>query len=271
MATDTQSNDRFGAEEKKSGGGCSTVIIGCLVTTVVLAAIACGLGYYVYINLRSWGADLVQTALIAGIEDTDLPVEQKEGMKQQIKRVTTAYKEGDIGFDQIGEIVEKLSKSPAFTAIPVEIARVKYVEPSGLSDEEKADAVLQLQRVARGAFEEKISEDELKNAMDGHIADIEPDGNLQFREDVSDEQLREFITELKDLADSKQIPDENFNVDLAAELKKAVDEVLEGKTAEAANLQIEVPDEPSMELQPSSEMPANLLDAPPAVDGATAE
>ncbi|MGY8771150.1 MAG: hypothetical protein ACKVH8_22280, partial [Pirellulales bacterium] len=43
---------------------------------------------------------------------------------------------------------------------------------------------------------------------------------------VTDEELREFIAECKRIADEKEIPDENFIIDLTAELKKAIDNVL---------------------------------------------
>ncbi|MEW4561682.1 hypothetical protein AB1K70_04105 [Bremerella sp. JC770] len=238
------SNDQFTVEEpKKSGGGCTTAIIGCLVVCLVLAGVACGVGYYVYINIGVMAANLAESQLNGVIDEFDLPEDQKTGMKEQVSRVAQGYRDGDISMEQLGSVAENILESPAFTAVPVEIARSKYIEPSGLSDEEKADAKKQLQRIAQGAFEKKISEDELKAMLDGRIADEQPDGNLQFRDNVPDEDLRELITAAKDLADQKGVGDQNYEIDLAAELKKAVDRALLGPGGDD-ELEIEIPETP---------------------------
>jgi len=238
------SSDQFTVEEpKKSGGGCTTAIIGCLVICLVLAGLACGLGIYGWMNRVMLGANIAESVANSMIDESDLPEEQKVRMKEQTSRLAKGVRDGDITLEQVGQVGEKIAESPAMTAIPVEVARAKYIEPSGLSDEEKADAKKQLQRVAHGAFEEKISEEELKGLLDGRIADEQPDGNLQFRENVPDEDLRELVTAAKQLADDKGIPDQNYEVDLAAELKKAVDEVLLGSPEEKGP-EIEIPDTP---------------------------
>ncbi|PQO25458.1 hypothetical protein C5Y96_24255 [Blastopirellula marina] len=237
------SNDQFTVEEpKKSGSGCTTAIIGCLVVCLVLAGVACGVGYYVYINIGVMAANLAESQLNAVIDEFDLPEDQKSGMKEQVSRVAQGYRDGDISMEQLGSVAEHILESPAFTAVPVEIARSKYIEPSGLTDEEKAEAKKQLQRVAHGAFEKKISEDELKALLDGRIADEQPDGNLQFRDDVPDEDLRDLTAAAKALADEKEVADQNFEIDLAAELKKAVDKALLGTDDE--ELDIEIPEAP---------------------------
>ncbi len=239
------SNDQFTVEEpKKSGGGCTTAIIGCLVVCLVLAGVACGVGYYVYLNFGIMAANLAESQLNSAIDEFDLPEDQKKGMKEQVSRVAKGYRDGDISMEQLGGVAENILESPAFTAVPVEIARSKYIEPSGLSDEEKADAKKQLQRIAHGAFEKKISEEELKALLDGRIADEQPDGNLQFRDDVPDEDLRDLIVAAKELADEKEVADQNFEIDLAAELKKAVDKALLGPSEEEEELQIELPETP---------------------------
>ena len=238
------SNDQFTVEEpKKSGGGCTTAIIGCLVVCLVLAGIACGLGIYGWMNRVVIGASIAESVANGMIDGSDLPEDQKTRMKEQTSRLAKGVRDGDITIEQVGQVGEKIAESPAITAIPVEVARSKYIEPSGLSDDEKAEAKKQLQRVAHGAFEEKVSEEELKALLDGRIADEGSDGNLQFRENVPDENLRDMTSAAKKLADEKGVPDQNFDIDLAAELKKAVDAVLLG-TPEEEELQIEIPETP---------------------------
>lgn len=228
--------EQFTVEESKkpSEGGCTTAMIGCLVVMLVLSAVACGLGYYAYVNFGVLVANLAESQANTFIDSWDLPEQQKTGMKEQISRVAESYREGEISAEQVQQVMEKLTDSPAMSVLPVEMARSQYIAPSGLTDAEKADAQRQLRRVAHGVFEKIISQEELDNLLEGHISETKSDGTTEVRPRLTDEELKAFIAASRELADSRQIPDEDFQVDLAAELKKAVDEVLLGVSAESA-------------------------------------
>lgn len=239
------SSDQFTVEDqKKSGSGCTGWIIGCLVVCLILAAIACGVGYWIYSNAGGWAADFAETAINDAIDESELPEEQKVAMKEQVSRLTQGYRDGDVTLEQLAQIGEKLQDSPVMTAIPVEVVRSTYLAKSGLTEEQKAEATKQLQRVAHGMFEKKITEEELKTLIDGRLGDVGPDGEIKFRNDVSDEELLEFTKAAKELADSKDIPDQNYEIDFAAELKKAVDEVLLGHSNEIEDIDIDLPELP---------------------------
>lgn len=230
------SNDQFTVEDntRSGGSGCTTIVIGCLVVCLILAGIACGVGYYFYAttNWNALVANVVEPEIKRIINDTDLPEDQKEGMNEQVTRLADGYRDGKITFVQLKQVGDRILKSPIITAIPVEVARVSYIEPSGLSDEEKANATKQLERVAHGMFEKKIDDKELDALVEGRIADKNKEGKLEFRKKVTDEQLREFVTACQELADSKEIPDQNYQIDFAKELKEAVDSALAGKPVE---------------------------------------
>jgi len=57
--------------------------------------------------------------------------------------------------------MDELAKSPVMQSIVISAVESAYVEPSGLSAEEKQAAHLTLQRVLRGVFEQKIKEGDL--------------------------------------------------------------------------------------------------------------
>lgn len=235
-------SDQFSVEEpKKSGGGCTTVIIGCLVVSLVLAAVVCGVGYYIYLNATTMVANFVESQANELIDKSDLPDDQKQEMKTQISRVAKGYRDGDITLEQVGQIGEKIGESPAFTAIPIEVARSQYILPSGLTEEQKAELTKELERVAHGMFEKKIDEEELKTLLDGKVADLDAEGELKFRDKVTDEELLSLSEAAKTLADEKGIPDQEYKIDLAAELKKAIDEVLKGHSDEVGDINIDMP------------------------------
>lgn len=118
--------------------------------------------------------------------------------------------------------------SPILHVGMVMLAEEKYVKPSGLSDEEKADARRTLDRLARGVHEKKISETELEQ-VGAPITVTKPDGSTELKETVTDEELRAFLKLARDKADEHEVPDEPFDVNIAEELEKAIDSALEQK------------------------------------------
>lgn len=213
--------------EPQQGGGSAApkILLGCLVTFVVLAIIGCGVGYYLISNLKSYGVKFIASAVTQVIDESQLPEEEKVGMKEQIDRVSNGYASGEINDEQLGKIFENLSTSPAMSAIPVIVIESTYLKNSGLSDEEKADAKKQLDRAAHGLFEKTITMDDLDPAME-KIAERGDDGKWQVKPEVTDEELKEFIAETKTICDEHNIPNEDFKVDIVAELKKAIDDAL---------------------------------------------
>jgi len=196
-----------------------------LIAAVVLVAL-CGVGaYYVYTNLQEIGAKVAREAAVAVIEGLELPVEEKREVIAQIDRVVDEYRAGHITLQEVGSVFEELANSPLMGLIMVYAATEKYVEPSGLSDEEKEDAKRIFQRIARGLTEEKISGEDLEAALD-HVSTTSETGERQLSESVSDEQLQSMLEECNRVADEAGIPDEDFEIDVAREFKRAVDRAL---------------------------------------------
>ncbi|TWT34500.1 hypothetical protein [Blastopirellula retiformator] len=213
------------APQKSGGSAVPKVLLGCLVAIIVLVVIACGVGYYVLSNLKSMGVDLVAGVATQAIDDSQLPEDQKVGLKEQIDRVATGYKSGEISDEQFGRIFENLQDSPVISAIPVMVIQSSYIQNSGLTDEEKADAKKTLDRAAHGLFEKTITMEELDPAME-NVATRDAEGDWEIKQNVTDEELKAFITDTKKVCDEHGIPDEDFQVDIVAELKKAIDDAL---------------------------------------------
>ncbi|MBI1368272.1 MAG: hypothetical protein GC162_06420 [Planctomycetes bacterium] len=102
-----------------------------------------------------------------------------------------------------------------------------HVYGSGLSDEQKKDAAIQLRRVARGYAEGKIS----KSDLDPHwqkisIPDPDKPGERKMKEHLTDSEILAFIEDMRTEADKAGVPNELYKIDFATEMKKAVDEVI---------------------------------------------
>ena len=214
-------------EAPKSGCGCgSCLILACAL--VVLGVVACGIGgWYVVKKTPDWARE----RLVTMVDGSDLSPEDKRVVTEQIDRVVTEYKAGNVTFEELGKIVEEFAQSPVLTLMMSKFALEAYIKPSGLSDEEKAEAELTLQRVARGVFEKKIAPEDLEAAMD-HISTKQPDGSRQMKEQPSDEDLRKMLAECKRRADEAEVPNEPFEVNIGEEFKKSIDKVLNNGSVE---------------------------------------
>lgn len=83
-----------------------------------------------------------------------------------------------------------------------------------------------MQRVLRGASENKISRSEIEAAMDAVMVESS-EGNKQLKDTLTDDELRSFLGQLKQLADGAEIPDASFEVKISEEFRKAVDRALQ--------------------------------------------
>ena len=207
--------------KKRAGCGCSSCFGGCAMASLVVAILFVVGGLLVWKMLPGWTHD----ALVAAVEDSELSDEDKQSVVAQLDRVYDEYESGRLSMHQLGRLAEHIGESPLFTRALAYAAMENYIQPSGLSDEEKQNAERTLQRVARGVFEEQIEQRRLDPALD-YISTEDSQGQRQFNESVSDEDLREMLAACRRLADNAGVPDAPFDVDIGGELKRAVDETL---------------------------------------------
>lgn len=202
--------------------GC---LIGCLVTFVLGVGLCAGVVWYVMSHAKAIASNMARGIIVNAVENSELDEEEKQAIIAQVDRVADKYKSGEISTEDLGRIMEELAESPLVGAIMIYSIEAKYVVPSGLSDEEKLQARVTLQRVLRGVCEETIDPKELDPLME-HVTIEMPDGSRQLKETVTDQELREFLAECKRKADEAEVPDEPFEVKISEEFRRAVDKAL---------------------------------------------
>lgn len=208
--------------------GLKTCLIGCLILFLIALCVCGGVAWYVYANLdhfKSMMSDATRNAIVSGIQESDLDEEEKQAVVAQVDRVVEQYKSGEITTQQLGRVMEELAQSPLMGVILIYSIEAKYIQPSGLSADEKDQARRTMQRALRGVLEEKIRQEELETAMD-YVSVKDANGSRQLKNSVSDDDLRAFLAELKERADSAEIPDEPFEVKIGEEFRQAIDRAL---------------------------------------------
>jgi predicted negative regulator of RcsB-dependent stress response len=234
MANDPQQfrvqDDRFDgspaapvAPRKKSA--VSTCLTGCLIVFIVMLVLGVIAAWWIWNNAASLAASAGSTVAKEAINQTDLPQAEKDEIFVQIDRLADAGREGKLTLQQLSTFFQEFSRSPLMTTLAMSMVDKKYIEPSGLNDEEKAEARVTVQRFMRGAIDEKISQADVKKAM-APVSTEKPDGNLELKESVTDDELKAFLATAKAEADAAEIPAQVEAVDPSDEFKRLVDQTL---------------------------------------------
>jgi hypothetical protein len=199
---------------------------------------------YVAANLESWIVGLGREAIVAMINESEIPAEEKAEVITQVDRVVTAYKVRKINQSDLEKALHELGDAPAMKVLVLYGLDKEFLTSTGLSEDEIAAGRRAYERALRGVYEDKFTTEDLYAALPLD-ADAMPDtGSNQDSKNAgenitlvanskpksdADDNIREAIAKLKLLADNAGIPDEPFRLDIGDEVKKIVDHLLEGK------------------------------------------
>jgi len=191
------------------------IIFGVLFLCVIIGAV------YVAMHFKEWAADFAYMAAQEIVTDSGLPENQRTAILAEIRQLGDDYKTGKVSTEELARVAQTISESPLIPLAGVQFARHKYIEPSDMSEKEKGEAVLAVQRFARGVYEKKIPKEDVDNTM-MPIADQKPNGSWKMKESPTRMELDQFIANAKARADAAMIPHEPFDLDIAEELRKAI-------------------------------------------------
>lgn len=204
------------------------ILQGCLIVLAIIVVIV-GVGlFWVYMNWRSWTASAMVEVTKAALVEFDLPQDQQQAIVAEIDRVAQDFKDKKISPQDLIRIMEQIAESPLLPIAGVIAAEKQYIEPAAMPQEEKADAVRSLQRLARGVHEKTIPKEAIEDVIKP-IVTINPGGGWKFKQQATLEEVRQFIENAKSRADAANVPDEPYTIDIATELRKAIDRGL-GRT-----------------------------------------
>ena len=222
------SDDRFEIEppqyyeETKSSGGC---LKGCLIVLIVIVILGVIVGFWVAMNLKGWVADIGSEAIGQMIDESEWPEQEKGEVKVEVDRLADAFRKGEISGDQLAIIMEQIIESPLWTTMAVAAIEKKYVENSGLNEEEKQAGRVDMRRFLRGMVTKQLSEEDFDTAI-SKLAVKDDKGLWEMKESATDEELRELFAVVKEKVDAAEIPPEVEDVDPSDEMKRIIDEAL---------------------------------------------
>ena len=215
------------AQPRASGGNWIITLLliggGVLLLGSVLVV---GAVWWAVSSLEGFVVDLGREGMVAMVQESDLPAQEKDEVTVQIDRVVAAYKAGHIDQTDLERLMTRLDESPAMAYIAWAGVEQLYLDELELPAADEARSRLAFQRALYGMSTGKIDEDKLYEAMPNEEA---------FDRALSDEpeRARELFLKgtdkLQALADEAGVPPEAPAVDVSEALKKLIDEMLAKK------------------------------------------
>jgi hypothetical protein len=194
-----------------------------------LGGVVCIAGVcYVASNLDKWVVGIGREALVAVINDSQLPPSEKGEVITQVDRLVTAYKERKINQADLERVFTELQDAPALKALTLYGVENDYFANTKLTADEIEQGRRTFQRALRGVYEGQISDETFYAALPGDGEQVRL-ASTNSADSSADDDLRETLVKLKVIADNAQIPDEPFQLDIGDEVKKLVDKALAGK------------------------------------------
>ncbi len=200
---------------------------GCLIAVVVVVLIIVGAGIFVAKNFKSWAAEGITAAMSMMIEESDLPEVERTEIIEILNQVKEEYLAGDITIEELGHILEAMTSCPAIAMGIVIQFEASYVAISSLSDGEKNEATLALNRFAQGLTNGLIGWEEIEDII-APISETDAEGKQTLKDpgSVTDGEIREALAAVKRAADNAGISEELVEVDISESFRTTIEEAL---------------------------------------------
>ncbi len=249
------------------------LLVGCGVVLAILVILAAIGGYIVATNWRSWTASTSTKMIDSMLTEAQIDPAEHAEIMVHINSVMERFENKEITVEQIGRIVEELAESPVIPAALVIGLDKLYITSSGLPEEERTQARIDLTRFTQGLFDESIEPKAIDEVLEPVITNtpdkddiklnlkLDENGRtitaLRSADEVSDEELRTLIATAKAKADEAGVGPTPPPVDLSDEIERAIGIALGEITPEPSepNELPEIPDTPDTSDEPVPALP----------------
>ncbi|MBK7404014.1 MAG: hypothetical protein IPJ41_05145 [Phycisphaerales bacterium] len=213
------------------------IVAGCLIALGVVVVLLVIGGIIVAMNWRNWTGRGLHAIAQKSIAQSSLPIEEQNQVMAVIDNFTAEFEAGKVSAGQFGEVFKQFGESPIVPAMIVAGIQTEYIDKSTLTDEEKAEGSKDLSRFVHGVRNGQISQTKIDDVTQPIAAPLGSNSkfaihsnnvNIELKkpEDVTPEELKEFLGNAKAEADKAGVADEKFIIDWSDELQKVIDKAL---------------------------------------------
>jgi len=214
------------------------MLFGCLAVLGLIVVIGIIALVWVANSWRGWMAGGIEQTLTAVLTEAEMEEGERIEIMAHVETLMDRFRAEDVTLEELGRVVERLAESPLVPAALVMAFDELYVNGSELPEEEKAQARIELARLAQGLYEETIEPTAVQEVLEP-ISTTTPDHNdidldidfgeegkrieaLRSADEVSLEDLRTVIAAAKAKADEAGVSETPIEIDLSDEVAVAI-------------------------------------------------
>ncbi len=203
---------------------------GCLVAVIIVVVMMIIGGVLVAINFKKWSSSLVVAAFNTVVDVSEIPATEKVEIKEIIAQVRTEYLAGNVTMEEVGQLLSDFETNPAIAMGMVMQFEAVYVKGSSLTDEQKEDARVTLNRISQGLVTGVLAWRDVEPIVDA-VSDVNSSGNRTFRQasSVRESEVLGAIESARKIADDAGIGSGFVEYDISDEFKRSIEKTL-GRT-----------------------------------------
>ena len=202
-------------QEEKSSSVAKILGMGCL-TLFLLAGLAT---FYVVKNIKGIGAEFVQMGAEAILDETLLPAEDKNQLKEVLDDLVDDFKNDKISQDEFAAMIDSLAEGGLIPAMGLRFFEVTYLNSVDLSEEDIEKYAQILSRYRWGIIREEINSSSQRYSEIIDIITIENGDAIEFKKSLNLDELKSCIDIMAEVAEENEIPDQYFELNLADEIR----------------------------------------------------
>ena len=195
---------------------------GCMGIVFIGILMLFGIGFWAWIQSPQWFATLVNNRIETGVIHSSIPETEQTEIMTIVHEMTKRFEERTIVWKDLPDIIESVSKSE-FAPIAFSIfIEATIISPSGLTDAEKKHAHQQLLRLQWAESNELIPNEKMDEIWSVIAGNRNEAKSIHLKNDLSDEEIRQFFNKTETTLDAFEVPLEPFNFDPSDALFEAM-------------------------------------------------
>ena len=211
--------------------------IGCIIAVVLVIIAGCiSLPYLT----RSGTALMLEQTAETLSNELKLPPQEKEAVTEKFNTLAQKVRDGEVDLKQLESLSKLLADGPLPTIVMARVVETRYLEASGLPEEEKQAGITTLTRFAHGVIIGLITPDEA-DAIEEIMFEIPADSEAKeesdageatsyrdkkLKESMTDEDLAKLLGDMKTAADKFGVAEDVAKPDIAHVIQVAIDKVI---------------------------------------------
>jgi len=195
-------------------------------TLILLSVLAVAGVWYAVSSFEGWMVGLGREGVVAVVNGSQLPGQEKTEVVAQVDRVVAAYKAGQLTSEDLDQLLVDLGDTPVIAYISFYGIDDQYLSDTTLPAGEQDDLRRAYRRALYGLTAKKIDIEDFHATFPD---DYEYDRAVGFSAERANKLIRNWSQSLKTLCDEAGVPNDPPAVDVSDEMKKLVDDVLAGK------------------------------------------